>query len=361
MTRLSHMLERGNNNFDLLRLIAALLVIYGHSFWALPAKAHPEPVLNFTQLEYTGSLAVYAFFLLSGLLVSKSFASQRSTVVFMTHRVSRILPAFFVCTVLTAFVIGPFVTTLRPFEYFRDPLLMHWWWHTVTLMFGVGTYLPGVFPDTPIRSLVNATTWTLPVEIKCYALVLAAGLCGAIGNRGRTIVVCVLAITGLFFLATHPTSIRAIDDVVAKPLGYSFYPVVMFLVGMLGYAFRQSIILDGRIAIALLIAYFVSRTTSVGIVLFYPAFVYGVATFASLRALRFRLPGDYSFGLYLWGFPVQQIVADINPTMNNYLGLLIVIPATLLLAVVSWHLVEQPAIRFAANLLNRQALTPDRA
>ena len=238
MTRLSDTLHRDNNNFDLVRLIASLAVIFGHSFWVLPTDGRIEPVLKFTKLEYSGSLAVYAFFLMSGILVSKSFATQQSRAVFSLHRFARIFPAFAVCTALTAFVIGPIVSTLPAHEYFSDPMTMNWWWHTITLMFGVGNFLPGVFPNTPIKSLVNATMWTLPVEIKCYALVFFAGVCGAIGSRWKTIVFCALAGVGIFLLATHKTGNWAIDDIAVIANGYSFYPVAMFLFGMIAYTFQ---------------------------------------------------------------------------------------------------------------------------
>src|SRR6185312_16122994 len=77
MNRLSQTLVRGNNNFDLLRLIAALMVMLGHSYGIQGGEM--ESMLRFSHLESFGSLAVYAFFMISGMLVSASFANQSST------------------------------------------------------------------------------------------------------------------------------------------------------------------------------------------------------------------------------------------------------------------------------------------
>jgi peptidoglycan/LPS O-acetylase OafA/YrhL len=134
---------------------------------------------------------------MSGILVSKSFDTERSRAVFALHRAARIYPAFAICTIITAFVLGPTISTLPIHEYLSDPMTMHWWWHTITLMFSVGTFLSGALPNAPIKGLVNLTMWTLPIEIKCYVLVFVAGICGAIGNRWKTVLTCVIAGVGL--------------------------------------------------------------------------------------------------------------------------------------------------------------------
>ena len=115
MTRmLSEVIDTKSNNFDLLRLLAALAVMFGHSFWLQPAEGRHEPLLAFTGLEYSGSLAVYTFFLVSGILVTASYRRQQSWWRFIVLRLARIYPALFVCVLLSAFVVYPFISP-KPF------------------------------------------------------------------------------------------------------------------------------------------------------------------------------------------------------------------------------------------------------
>jgi len=197
MNRLSQTLVRGNNNFDLIRLIAALMVMLGHSYGIQAAKK--EPVLWFTHLESFGSLAVYAFFMISGMLVSASFANQSSTFRFIGLRVLRIWPGAMICAAFIVLVVGPVFSGLPLSAFLSDLQTWRWLFHNALLIDPVGGPLPQLFEANHLRSLVNATVWTLPVELKCYVIVLVAGLLGCIGSRRRTLAVVVLAVSHWLF------------------------------------------------------------------------------------------------------------------------------------------------------------------
>lgn len=344
MKTLSETLARGNNNFDLIRLAAALAVMLGHSY-GIQAGSKMESMLAFSHLESFGSLAVYAFFMISGMLVSASFASQPSVFRFVGLRALRIWPGAIVCAVFIALVVGPVFSTLPAKAYFSDFQTLRWLAHNVSLVGRVGGPLPGVFTENHLASLVNATVWTLPVELKCYVIVLAAGLLGTIGSRRGTIIV--VGLVGIVFaiFANHPPRYLPLGDFFLLPLAYSFYPVPFFLLGMLLYAFRDHVYLNWKPVAVLSVIYLVSQYSRVSTILFYVTFVYGVLWLASARSLlRIKLSHDYSYGIYLYGFVVQQIVASIWPVMNNYLSFLIAVPITVALAALSWHLVERPSL-----------------
>lgn len=178
---LSDTLRRRNNNFDLVRLIASLAVMLGHSYGIQAAGF--ESMLALTHLESFGSLAVYAFFLISGMLVSASFAARPQVWPFIVARAARIWPGVIVCSAFIAFVVGPIFSTLPVSEYFSTPAVFRWFAHNASLVGQVGGPLPGLFAANHLASLVNATAWTLPVELQCYVLVLMAGVTGLIGSR----------------------------------------------------------------------------------------------------------------------------------------------------------------------------------
>lgn len=355
MKRLSETLVRGNNNFDLIRLMAALTVMLGHSYGIQGARI--EPMLWLSHLESFGSLAVYAFFMISGMLVSASFANQSSTLRFIGLRVLRIWPGAMVCAAFIALVVGPIFSDLPVLVYLSDSRILPWLLHNAFLIDPVGGPLPQLFAGNHLRSLVNATVWTLPVELKCYVIVLVAGLFGCIGSRRRTLAVVVLMGVVFAIFANHPPRFASLRDFFILPIAYSFYPVPFFLLGMLLYAFRDRVVIHWMPALVLLVAYPVLRHSRLGTVLLYPAFAYGVLWLGSTSALRRIVPKhDYSYGIYLYGFVVQQSLSGFYPAMNNYLTLLFAVPTTVMLAALSWHLVERPCM---APLRRRRATPGD--
>jgi peptidoglycan/LPS O-acetylase OafA/YrhL len=344
MNRLSETLVRGNNNFDLIRLMAALAVMFGHSYGVQGAK-EMELMLRFSHIESSGSVAVYAFFMISGMLVSASFVNQASVKRFIALRMLRIWPGAMACAAFIALVVGPVFSVLPSTTYFTDTGLYRWLFHNALLIDPVGGALPRVFEGNHLKSLVNATVWTLPVELKCYMIVLVAGLLGCMGSRRRTVIV--VALVGLVFaiFANHPPKYFSLGAFFVLPLAYSFYPVPFFLLGMLLYAFRDHVRLDWRLAVALSGIYLIVRYSWFGYVLFYPTLVYGLLCLGAAPMLRrFAPKHDYSYGIYLYGFVVQQAVAYFYPAMSSGLSLMFAVPVTVVLAAASWHLVERPCL-----------------
>ncbi|AOK45828.1 hypothetical protein WT60_02440 [Burkholderia sp. MSMB617WGS] len=114
---------------------------------------------------------------------------------------------------------------------------------------------------------------------------------------------------------------------------------------MLLYRFREHIRLNWLIAIALVITYLLTHSSAIAQPLFYIAFVYVLLLTSVTKTLwRFAPRNDYSYGIYLWAFPVQQVIASRHPYLDNLISLLISVPVTLLLAMASWHLIERPIL-----------------
>lgn len=350
-TRLSSILERDGNNFDLLRLCAALAVMFGHSFWLQPAHGRTEPILTHTGLEYSGSLAVYTFFVISGMLVSASYQRQRSLGRFVPLRLARIYPALIACVFLTTFVLYPILSTGGMVNALLSGEAKEYFFMNVGLFWGIQWTLPHIFEHNAIKGVVNGSLWTLPLELMCYLMVIAAGLMSAYSSRLRLVALLAVIGAGIAYLASHTSNYELLRSIVNKPTGYSFYAPPFFMAGMLLYAVRDRVIVSWPVGIALAIAYIAGRHSALAAPLFYLAFVYVLLCLSGDRMLRrIRLVNDYSYGVYLWAFPIQQIVAAYAPEMDNLVGLAISIPLTIIAAALSWHIVEKPSIRLARRL-----------
>jgi peptidoglycan/LPS O-acetylase OafA/YrhL len=156
-----------DNNFDAVRLIAALAVVVGHA-WPLTGLSHP-PRLGGVPIF---TLAVFVFFSLSGYLVGTSWRHDPRVLPFLARRASRIFPALIVVIVLTTFLIGPIATRLALNDYFTSSQT----WTYLTNVTLVASYdLPGVFDANP-RPVVNGALWTLGPEFLCYLAVMILGL-----------------------------------------------------------------------------------------------------------------------------------------------------------------------------------------
>jgi peptidoglycan/LPS O-acetylase OafA/YrhL len=343
MKTLSETLERGNNNFDLIRLFAAMAVMLGHSYGVQAGQM--ESMLMFTHRESSGSLAVYGFFMISGMLVSASFAHHSSVWRFMALRALRIWPGAVACALFIALFVGPIFSKASLETYFASPQTFHWLVHNTTLIGHVGGPLPGLFDANHLKSLVNATVWTLPVELKCYVMVLLFGLAGGIGSKPRTLIFVTVALGIFAALVSQLPGHLPLGDFFRLQIAYSFYPVPFFLLGMLLYAYREHVRLSWLPAAVLAVTYVLTRFTLVSTLLLYSAFAYGLLWLASANFLKILRPKhDYSYGIYLYGFVVQQIVASLSPSLNNYLAFFISVPVTVVLAAASWHWVERPCL-----------------
>jgi peptidoglycan/LPS O-acetylase OafA/YrhL len=350
---LSRALARDANNFDLVRLIAACAVVYCHAY-VIQTTDGSDRIAAALGFDGAGSLGVYAFFLMSGLLVSASFERQRSVMRFVTLRLARLLPALVGASLVGIFIVGPVFTTLTLHDYFASGMTWRNLDYFSTLMLKRGWVLPGVFEHNRFVRDVCAPLWTLPIEVRCYLLVLVTGMFGLLSTRWRS-VVAVLICVAAFSLRLHLPDLHVgLRDFSEKAGGYSFFPEPFFFLGMLLYGWRAHVRIGGLVALALLMVYLVFRDTASAQVLFYVAFVYGVLWASVTPMLRRWVPRhDYSYAIYLYGFMVQQCVAALAPRMPPMLSIAVAAPFILALAACSSRWIERPVMSWCRARLAR--------
>jgi len=329
----------GRNNFNLLRLFAAWLVIYSHSR-PITGSAGVDLVGWLTLTRSGGALAVDIFFLASGFLVAASF-QRNSLRAFMQARVLRIYPALIVCVALTVCVLGPLLSTAP--DYWRHPDTWRYFWANASL-WRAEFWLPGVFETLP-RTAVNGSLWTMPIEGRLYVALMLAGMMGMLAPR-RYLAAWVLAMAGAgafaYFRAPLP-----------EHLAYLTWVTAFFITGTLLWTWRARIRLSWWPLLVLVPAAAAMR----GSLWFNPLYLATVAygTFCLAFLPRWPSPGriDLSYGMYLYGWPMQQLalLAGATTVLTNTLTATVLAMAC---AALSWFLVERPALR----LKRRFAATP---
>jgi peptidoglycan/LPS O-acetylase OafA/YrhL len=328
------------NNFDGLRLLAALMVLCSHQFVFL-GLPEPAPVG-----DSLGVIAVMMFFVMSGYLVSESWYHDPHLTRFALRRILRLWPALVVAAVVIALAASA-VTTWPLHEYFGAATRR---FVTANADFRTVYQLPGVFVTSPPNaslSAVNGSWWTIPVEAHCYVYL---AIMGAIGLRRRWISIAALALVVLMYVKTLPGHSKAdvFDNI-------SYYYIAFFMTGVCARQFAREL---RRAWVALLCA---GALCVVAAVVFHQprlgewavmsplTLLLGVRSTPVLRsAARF---GDLSYGIYLYAYFVQQLSVRLWPATPSYLvTFAAAVVATSLLALCSWHLVEAPALRLKRHL-----------
>jgi peptidoglycan/LPS O-acetylase OafA/YrhL len=332
---------QGKDNFLLLRFIAAALVIYGHAP-AISGDAAQDIFLRANFGEYSGEIAVDVFFAISGFLVTASYLRRQHLADFILARIVRIVPAYAVCLLLCALVIGPLFSTLMPAVYFAQAQVYVYVAKNLSFSPYLVWTLPGVFASNPI-AIVNGSIWTLPVEAGMY---LCVALFGAFGILARRAWLCVV-LAAMIILAAAYLIYLPITNLPAY-----LRMAGLFALGGLCFVYRSRIPLHGAMVIAITALAWLGRTTPAYAYLFAlgeTAFVFWFAynlDWPQVVLTRFKRLGDYSYGLYLWGYPAQQIVTAVFGPLPALLNALYGFLIALALAIASWHWIEQPALAY---------------
>ncbi len=335
MPLLSDCIAKPKNNYTLLRLLAAVIVVYGHSFAVAKTPGHVEYFVKYIGGTWAGAIAVNIFFFISGLLVTASYLNRNSFFFYIKARSLRIFPALFVCLLLLVFMLGPLTTNLSISEYFQDQKTWKYLYSNLSLV-KIMHYLPGVFTENSNQG-VNGPLWTLAAEVRMYLYVAILGLMGILRNITLSnYAFAILAFIGIVF----PEYLPLVSD---NPKYYHL--AAYFATGSFFYVNREKINISGHVVVILILAAVAAHKTDFFLITLGALTCYGIAYLAYIP----RIPwpsrmGDYSYGIYIYGWPCQQMVEywlpDLKPMPNFYLSIILTIP----FAVLSWHLIEKKAL-----------------
>lgn len=325
--------------FDLLRIGLSLLVILLHSFHT----AYGVPQSRFLATGWSHPIwaaTLPIFFGLSGFLVSGSALRSRSLKVFLSFRALRIFPALTVEITLSALILGPLLTTLPIWDYVSDTRFLKYFGNIVGW---IHFELPGVFEHNPSAGIVNRSLWTLHPELLSYVLMTALMFSGIAYSRWKTTLLWIgaTAVLATYNLMTGKYELTGIYNG-----GVLIY---YFLTGILAYHWRHVVVINARLFIIALVSAYVltelPQTTFLVLPLvnIYIMIYIGMMKFPHVKLLQ---RGDYSYGLYLYAFPIQQAIVQFLPDHRNWWTVFVLaVVITFGVATLSWHLIEKPALR----------------
>lgn len=330
--RLGEAAHGRDNNLNLLRFAAASLVLLSHCWPLAQGTDANEPAHQLFGVEM-GRMAVWVFFALSGFLVAGSWERRPTLAAFFGARARRIFPGLLVMLALLVFVLGPLVATIPLSEYFTQRKTWTFLVVNATL-YEIRWGIPGVMGGTAL----NGSLWTLPLEVRCYLVLGVAGFLG-LHRRGPAVFVAAACAAVALWVWREPVS---------GPLALSF------LAGVCAWRWRQRIELNGLAAAAFLLAAAIMlhhrvpmAQHAMALALAYGSFYLGYVPGGAVRA--FNRVGDYSYGMYIYAFPVQVTTHYLWPQLGVWGMFAVAMPVTLVLAMLSWRFVESPALRWGAG------------
>jgi peptidoglycan/LPS O-acetylase OafA/YrhL len=345
-------LNRFCNNFDFLRFFAATMVIFAHCYPLLFGLTCLDP---FTMVNYSGitsgTLAVYIFFIISGYLITLSWEKDPFLDNFFVKRILRIYPGYIVVVFGTSFILGVILTNLTLFEYFRN---FDYFGFVYNFLLLKQVYLPGVFQSNPVPGAVNGSLWILLWEFKMYVLIAFLGFFGFLNKKN--IILLIIVYSAVWY--SWEMKLLVIQNTIVLNALLSPFPLY-FLIGTF-FAFNRERDYDYRIAILLLIAWILTLKSIIFILFSFIAIPYVILTFAHTKIPvinKFGIYGDFSYGLYIFAFPIQQIIVmAAGKHLTIFTFFISSFFITLGCAILSWKMIESRVLALKTRFLRHHSL-----
>lgn len=340
-----------SNNFHFIRFLAASLVIIGHVY---PLNGRPDIIEQWSLgLFPSGHIAVCVFFVISGYCVIHSRINSVSSLSYLMKRVLRVFPGLLIALIFTAFIIGSITTTLPLADYLLN-IKTYLFFDNLKLYPHTHVTLPGVFEHNN-HSGANGSLWTLAYEFTMYFLVVVVVFLFRSKWQWFLLAFCAFFIGYCFFFEALQSS--RILPIIHLNIFHLIDFGIYFVLGMLFYVYRHVIVLNGWWALAAfgawMLTYLIAdagylplatimwvRYFSLSYIVMYLAFIKGPLN-------HFGDRGDYSYGIYIYAYPIQQTIVsfwgnEMSPLQQILLAFILVLP----LAWFSWHIIEKPALKY---------------
>lgn len=348
-------IDSHENGFNLVRLLCALLVVVYHAYQLNTVAARPDVISSFTAPHADlGSIAVGIFFIISGMFVTQSWIRDPHLARFALRRIARIVPGLFVCVLITtacavalysADGIGGMLTA-DPWRYIGGASVLHWLQYNIPPQ---ELRIPGVLSGQDL----NGPLWTLYWEARMYVMLALVGLAAMLPMRiwMRWAALFLLLAANLFpqVLSGYIWEVRLWSLFLVGMILYTLAPQlriglvhVLCALALAGLSWTRSLAMTGHG-----LTWF-----GIALVMAAAALWIGAARFGGTGHIRRH---DYSFGIYIYHWPVLLMVRAAWPPMEALPLLAVAMLVITPLAMLSWHLIEAPAQQLVRRLLKRSS------
>lgn len=314
-----------STNVNFVKFLAAVMVIISHAFPLSAGILGRDWFAVLSNGQCTmGGIAVDIFFFYSGLLITRSLEKNSMARQYFVNRIIRIMPPLLITVLVSAFVLGPLVTTLPLKEYFTEAGTYR---YLLNGCFVLTHDLPGVFVNNAYLPTVNGSLWTLPVEVLCYIACYFLFR----WKMNQKLPMKILSVLSVFLvIVVRILSAHMQLGIISSTL----LPVLLFFAGIVYYVFRDDIKMDWRyavIAAAVIIVSGLTGTLMLGIYFAFPYLLAYVGFGCKKVSEKLGNLGKISYGMYLCGFPIQQCIVWLyGGEMNAYVNMLFAVPLSML-------------------------------
>jgi peptidoglycan/LPS O-acetylase OafA/YrhL len=340
--------ERGHNNYDFLRVFAALSITFTHSYNLLK-QDEDEVLMSLTNQKINFSfIGLCIFFSISGYLIAKSAITSASFKNYLWKRFLRIQPLLVVVCILSVFIVGPIFTSLNKVDYFKN-INTYTYFRNIMPLFGIQFGLPEVFNNNIAEPGINGSMWTLVVEERLYLIV---GLLFLLRKNRKQWFVYFVGISNIVWLIHNVFfNHNLIEYLNGRHIFYALIFLNASCLYLLNINFTKNLLLFlFGTPLILFLAQFSSLNESIQ-VLVIPLLVIAIA---HIKAVTNHIGkyGDFTYGIYIFSFPAQQILIALNlanntPLLLFFFTLVIVIP----MAILSWHLLEKKMLLMKGRIV----------
>lgn len=361
MKTLDQLFNPKSNSLGFIRFFAAVVVIFTHCFALGDFDLQSLAFIN----QLPGTIAVEIFFILSGFLITASYLRSTSIFRYAWHRFLRIYPGLWFCLIFTAFVIAPVVFFFANYgnfsDYFSSPDNNPFTYIQANLINPRQQIrIANLFETNPWSSDLNGSLWTLWFEIKYYMLVPLLGLCGLLTKRKRLFLGIFLVIFLIYILQLLvPATREFFFDIPYLSLYtengmYTWKGkrlLLYFMAGSLLFLYRKRVNMDSKplfmMAVLGTLLGFTILPHDLICIIVLPYLIFWLAIHLPFQNFEKNIQGDYSYGLYIYGYPVQQTLTCFGLHQYGFgIYFFLSIIGTLPLAIASWHYIEKPFCKF---------------
>jgi peptidoglycan/LPS O-acetylase OafA/YrhL len=342
------------NNFDFIRMALALLVIFSHCYLVATGSEATDPFNILTRHQVTGGhIAVDLFFIISGFLITASFERSPSILQYLERRIGRIYPGFFALMIVSALFFLPLAGGRLAGSTWAAQTV-----NVITHALRLRDFdADQGFAGNPYPAFMNASLWSISYEFWCYIGVVVLGVSGLLRSWSKLVGILLLSIVVSVLFCVYAwqpggSLVHVFERIFGLPFSWARL-IPMFLAGVVFYKLRAHLSLKASwiaIACALLVAgAFVNHLWIILFPVVGGYLVLALAFHPALRLHRWARYGDFSYGTYLYAFPVQQLVMQMMQKSGHPVPawklFLVAAPLTLLCAAISWHGVEKWFLR----------------